>query len=536
MGWLSVLAGVFIIIEWFFQIPLFQIVKPGSAPMVLGAALGWIILGGTLIITQVRIKKNEIALKTQNKDLEKKAAESSAESDALLEKLKNCNGRYQSVIDRSFDAIYVLDFEGNFIEVNPSMCKMTGYTRNELLKLNTRDIIDPEQLKTDPFIPFHLNYEQAVIRERRLVHKTGKIFEVEINIKKIADDRVMVIANDITRRRQLENELHEAGLKFHALADHSAVGVYVLQKEKLVYINTRYAEIFGYEPYELTDTPGSIVDVIISENYRAIVRKNIYARYLGKVEYVNYEITGKKKDGTFNRVEFSGSRAVIDGEPTIIGTMIDVTQRWTTEEALKLQEANLQTILDTADIAYALFDKNLKVTAFNQLASKFSADQYNHTLKKGDHLRDYSPADKLPEFTNAALEVLKGSPVNYEINYRQPNGAVTWYYVRLLPIIGKEKRISGLMVALSNVTERKVAEDNLHEAYQRIQRHINSIKEMAWKQSHLIRSPLANLKGLVMLLKEDPSDKEILNNILTELERLDKVIIDLANDASDHNL
>lgn len=495
-----------------------------------------IVLGAALLIAQFQLRKHNTALKTLNKQLKDKSEESSSESYALSEKLKNCKGNYQSVIERSFDAIYLVDFDGNFIDVNPSMCKMTGYTRDELLKLNIVDLIDPEQLKTDPVVPFRNNYDKAVIKERRIVNKNGKIFEVEINIKKFADDKVMVIANDITRRKQLEIELHQAELKFHTLAEKSTIGMYVVQKEKFIYLNHRFAEIFGYEPYELTNNPTSFVDIIISEDYRAIVRKNLFARYSGEVDYVNYEVTGKKKDGTVNHVEFSGSRAVFDGEPTIIGTVIDITGRWKTEGVLRQYEADLQTILDTTDVAYALFDKNLKVTSFNEMAAEFASNQYNHRLGIGDHLEDYFPVDMSNQFTKAVQKVLEGDSINYEINYPQPGGAVNWYYARLLPITNKQKEIFGLMIALSNITERKIAEDCLHAAYDRIQSHINSIKEMAWKQSHLIRSPLANLKGLVTLLQDDPSDIEILKNIKIELERLDAVIIEMAKDASDHDL
>ena len=80
--------------------------------------------------------------------------------------------------------------------------------------------------------------------------------------------------------------------------------------------------------------------------------------------------------------------------------------------------------------------------------------------------------------------------------------------------------------------ERKNAEQNLKAAYERIQDHINSIKDMAWKQSHLIRSPLANLKGLSAILKDDPSDGEVLAHIQNELDRMDTIIIEMAADAS----
>ena len=60
---------------------------------------------------------------------------------------------------------------------------------------------------------------------------------------------------------------------------------------------------------------------------------------------------------------------------------------------------------------------------------------------------------------------------------------------------------------------------------------------MAWKHSHLIRSPLAYIKGLAVMLNEDPADAEILNHIRSELERMDAIIIEeMAEDASNHDL
>jgi two-component system, sporulation sensor kinase E len=93
-----------------------------------------------------------------------------------------------------------------------------------------------------------------------------------------------------------------------------------------------------------------------------------------------------------------------------------------------------------------------------------------------------------------------------------------------------------MMMALSDITERKNAEQDLKDAYERIQAHIDSIKDMAWKQSHLIRSPLANLKGLMTILKDDPSEGGVFEHIKSELDRMDDIIIEMAQDASDHDI
>jgi len=130
--------------------------------------------------------------------------------------------------------------------------------------------------------------------------------------------------------------------------------------------------------------------------------------------------------------------------------------------------------------------------------------------------------------------VLNGNNINYEADYPQPDGSVLWYYIRLFPITNDHKEILGMLMALYDITERKNAEQDLKSAYGRIQNHMDSIKDMAWKQSHLIRSPLANLKGLAAILKNDRSDPTVIEYIQNELNRLDSIIIEMADDASIH--
>src|SRR3569833_1300168 len=233
-----------------------------------------------------------------------------------------------------------------------------------------------------------------------------------------------------------------------------------------------------------------------------------------------------KKDGTMIYVNVIAHDIVFEGRPVRLSLTNDITERLKAEESLRKSEANLQTILNTTDTAYALFDNSLKVQAFNQKAIEFVKQQYHHDPESGDRLADYFPADRFPQFLGLAKEVLKGNNINYEFDYPQPDGGKFWYYVRLFPITNDKKEILGMMMALYDITERKNAEKDLKCAFGRILDNINSIKDMAWKQSHLIRSPLANLKGLVSILKEDPSSLEIFDHIQSELNRMDAILIE----------
>ena len=556
--------------------------------------------------------------------------------------------RYHSLIQQATDAIYVVDNDRNFTEVNNTMCEMTGYTREELLHMNVKTLLDPEELRSRP-LPLLISYIGQGPVERTFIKKTGEKFTAELNVKVFPDNRVMVVARDVTYRNKMASEVSDAELKFRTIADKSMVGIYMVQHGMFSYVNPRFAEIFGYQPEELTNTVP--VDTIIYDTHREYTNQQVKLRMEGKIDSVRYETMGKKKDGSSNWVEFYGSRAIMGGVPTIIGSMMDVTERrkaenelkaseqkykvlfesnpmpmwmiakdslkiiavndaaathygytkeeltnmdvtalrlpedrelqlrgyqhdvdntriarhvkkdgtimvvrltthdiviegrpvrlsqtnditeqFKAEESLKKSEANLKAILNTTDTAYALFDKDLKALMFNSKATQFIKKQYGHNPESNSPLTDYFPQDKFPQLHKFTSQVLNGENINIEVNFPQADGATLWYYVRLFPITGDNTDILGILMALYDITERKNAEQNLKIAYKHIQSHINSIKDMAWKQSHLIRSPLANLKGLITMLKTDP-DPEILQHIKTELDRMDSIILEMAEDA-----
>jgi len=62
-----------------------------------------------------------------------------------IDTVKESEVKYRSLLENASDAIYLEDRQGNFTEVNERMCQMTGYSKDELLKLNVEEIIDPDQ-------------------------------------------------------------------------------------------------------------------------------------------------------------------------------------------------------------------------------------------------------------------------------------------------------------------------------------------------------------------------------------------------------
>jgi len=334
---------------------------------------------------------------------------------------------------------------------------------------------------------------------------------------------------DINERKKAEEELKSSEQKYKLLFERNPMPMWMIAKDDLsiIDVNEAAVQLYGYTKAELLQT--GVKNLRPKEDFG--IQMEGYAMEMDNSQRI---VRHLKKDGTVMFVELIAYDIIFEGRPVRLSLTNDVTEKLKAEQLLQKSEANLQAILKTTDTIYALFDQDLKVLTFNQKAIEFVKQQYNHTPEKGDLLVDYFPEDKFPELTGFTKQVLNGNNINYEADYPQPDGSVLWYYIRLFPITNDHKEILGMLMALYDITERKNAEQDLKSAYGRIQNHMDSIKDMAWKQSHLIRSPLANLKGLAAILKNDRSDPTVIEYIQNELNRLDSIIIEMADDASIH--
>src|SRR5262249_61617999 len=67
--------------------------------------------------------------------------------DVLAEPRAAARGRAgwaQALFEGIDDAVFVHDLQGRILEANPAACQRLGYTRDEMLRLTTLDIDDPE--------------------------------------------------------------------------------------------------------------------------------------------------------------------------------------------------------------------------------------------------------------------------------------------------------------------------------------------------------------------------------------------------------
>ena len=380
-----------------------------------------------------------------------------------------------------------------------------------------------------------LNFGYAAV-EAKAITKTGqKVPFLFTGTPIIYENQRCILGTgiDISSRMVAEDDLRLSEQKYKMLFDSNPLPLWMVAKDdfSIIAANDAASNLYGYSKEELLQMKTS--DLRHKDDFDQQIAG--YKKDIDSSMEMNI-VRHFKKDGTLMYIKLTANDIIFEGRPVRLSLTNDVTEKLMAEQSLQKSEANLQTILKTTDTAYALFDNELKVLAFNYKAVRFVKEQYGHVPQKGDSLADHFPLGRSAQFMDFTKEALSGNNINYEVDYLQPDGSVLWHYVRLFPITNDNKEILGMLMALYDITERKNAEQDLKNAYARIQGHINSIKDMAWKQSHLIRSPLANLKGLTEMLKDDPSDSEIFEHLQSELHRMDTIIIEMAEDASGHTV
>lgn len=133
----------------------------------------------------------------------------------MQQALKKSEERYRDLVENARDIIYTHDLDGNYTSVNQAVEQITGYTREETLKMNVVQTVAPECLeKANQMIARKVAGEKVTAYELEIIAKDGRRIAVEVNTKIIFQDNVPAfvqgIARDITERKQLEAQLRQS--------------------------------------------------------------------------------------------------------------------------------------------------------------------------------------------------------------------------------------------------------------------------------------------------------------------------------------
>jgi diguanylate cyclase (GGDEF)-like protein/PAS domain S-box-containing protein len=184
--------------------------------------------------------------------------------------------RFRLLFDNTADAIFFLDMQGHFLEVNEVACRRLGYSRDELLNMGARDINDPEGSALFAGKMKELFDKGRMLTETRHVTRDGHTIPVEINARVIDYEglsAVLSIARDITERQKGEQALRDSEANIRALNDATTESALLISNEGVVQeINDIGARRFNCTPAEMVGR--NIFDYI--PEYLAESRRQVF--------------------------------------------------------------------------------------------------------------------------------------------------------------------------------------------------------------------------------------------------------------------
>lgn len=194
-------------------------------------------------------------------------------------------------------------------------------------------------------------------------------------------------------------------------------------------------------------------------------------------------------------------------------------------KALKGSRHNLKTVLDNITQVFFFLDRDCNLVFFNQLAAKLVEQFYEKKLLIGQHFLTVIEEEKTRKAVERNFQkALLGNGVSVESEIiREDINFHRWYKYDYNPVYDQGE-IIGVVVLMIDITVIK-------QAQKYIETQNKTLRKIAFIQSHEVRRPLANILGLLHLIKtEDPTEKEgYLALLEQESNSLDDIIHKIVN-------
>lgn len=248
--------------------------------------------------------------------------------------------KYKTIFEGANDGILIADIKTKkLILANPRICKITGYSLKDMLKIDVNKIHPKKDL---PYVldQFKKQAQGKITLAKNIpvLRKDKKIIYCDVNSKsiKIGKKKFLVgFFRDITERKEIEEKLKESEEKFRNLFEYAVDPIIILDnKGAFIEINNKVEELLGYKRSELIGKKFTELKILTLES-KLKALKNFMKRMAG-FDIKPYEVDLIKKNGEIIKGEINA--APIKENNKIAADMViirDITERKIVEEQMK---------------------------------------------------------------------------------------------------------------------------------------------------------------------------------------------------------
>ncbi|MBX9905953.1 MAG: PAS domain S-box protein [Burkholderiales bacterium] len=413
-------------------------------------------------------------------------------SDTLVDRrlrvaLTESERKSRATFNQAAVGIVRCDLDRNILDANQKFCEMTGYDREELLRMTILQISHPDDRGQDTALRTKLLAGEFdhFRSEKRYLRKDGGIIWVRRTTSLARDatneeTHYIIVVEDITDRKAAEES-------YRVTFEHAPVGImHSSLDSRILQVNPKLCEILGYTREELVTM--NIADIILPENRGVEQAKFLDPMLSGKIEHFSSERPFRRKNGTIIWVNRHIS-LVRDaaGQPLyFLRTIEDISEKKAMADQLAQERQLLRTVIDAMPDRIYVKDSegrfllhntaNLKVRDLERhddIVGKTVFDVYPRALAEQRDAEDRA-------IIESGIPLLNRECETYFSNADQRTRETRWNLTSKIPLKDASGRIYGIAGISHDITEQKRAAIALATAQEKLQTAIRSSNVGLW--------------------------------------------------------
>ncbi|MEQ9187066.1 MAG: PAS domain S-box protein [Cryomorphaceae bacterium] len=446
----------------------------------------------------------------------------------------------EGILTHANMGLALTDEKGRFLYTNQGLADLLGYDLSEMTSIGIPDVETPEAfLQEQTLIEEAMRNKRDAYRiEQQLMKKDGTPIWVDLSVTVLRDEKgklknLIGAIVDITERKQVqaalmqsEKELKASADRFRNLIEHSTDVIAVEDLDSHIkYVSPSLFTVLGYTEAEVRN--GNAEDYVHPDDVEK--RKHHLDLLLtGEVPLVQFKERLLRKDGSYIWVlaTFSDQRNVPGVEGLVLNFKnIDSEER--TAQALRDSYERYELVTRaTSDV---IWDYDL--TTYEISHTDTFEKVFGHALSdmKRTDWESYVHPEDLSYVRNLLQTTLSDpSKDQWKAQYRfiKSDGNYAWVSDNATILRSQDGTALRMIGAMGDITERIEYEQSIEEQNAKL-------KDIAWMQSHMVRSPLANLMALIELLNgaEKDEKEQLLTLVMQSADELDQVIRNIVKNA-----
>ena len=260
---------------------------------------------------------------------------------APQEALRESEERFRSAFASADIGMALVGLDGQFLQVNDSLCELVGYSEEELLGKSFQDITHPDDLDADlEFVRRMLAGEIRTYKmEKRYFHRLGHPVWALLTVSFVRrpDGEPLYFISqiqNISPQKHSQEELQKAETRFRTLIEQLPLGTYIRpvdMSQPNIYASPQVEPMLGYPAEEWETDPELLARILHPEDRPRVLGAAAHVRATGEPSRQEYRLIAR--DG---RVVWVQDETYIvhdeHGQPLVQGFLLDITERKRAEQ------------------------------------------------------------------------------------------------------------------------------------------------------------------------------------------------------------